>query len=162
MRKTRGVRPLIVVNATLGFGRFWWVMGSHGSIMSRACHGLRGLSKRKLMVCGMWIRMRGKTESGRTSRKPEWQQTSEVGEEVCVSNCSDLWREGKGGGKGQVLSNWVHGISWKGSEKHCKSKWPSGSPIKAAAYITQASGFPSICWGSLRERVWESGTLTSV
>lgn len=45
----------------------------------------------------------GKTGGGKTSRKPDWQQMFEVGEEVRVSNCSDLWQEDKGGGKGQVL-----------------------------------------------------------
>lgn len=62
MRKISEVRPLTAVNGTLGFGRFGWVIGSHGSIMSRTCHVLREFGKRKLMVYSMWIRMREKLE----------------------------------------------------------------------------------------------------
>lgn len=53
MRKIRGVRPLTAVNSTLGFGSFWWLIGSHGSNMSRTYHVLRGFKKRKLMAYRM-------------------------------------------------------------------------------------------------------------
>lgn len=77
--------------------------GSHGSLLSRKCHALRGFRKGKLIVDSAWVRMREKLEMARPGRKPEWQQASEVGEGMCVSNCSGWWHEGKGGDKGQVL-----------------------------------------------------------
>lgn len=71
--------------------------------MSRKCRVLRRFRKRKIIVCSAWIKMRKKLEVARQDRKPEWQQTSEIGEQMCVNNYSYLWEEGKGRGKGQVL-----------------------------------------------------------
>lgn len=109
MRKMREVRPLRAANATQN-RKFWWVTGSHSSIRNRKCHVLRAFRKRKLIVYNAWTRIGEKLEVTRQGRKPEWQQISEVGEEICVSNCADLWQERKGGGKGQVLG-WATGLT---------------------------------------------------
>lgn len=45
----------------------------------------------------------GKNGVGKTSRRPEWQQTLKQVKGCTSSAYWDLWQEGKGGSKGQVL-----------------------------------------------------------
>lgn len=94
MRKISGVRPLPAVDGTLGFGRFWWGIGSHGDIMSRTCRILRGFGKSKLMVYSAWIKMREKLEVARQGGSQRGSKRLKR-VEVCVSNCSDLSQKGK-------------------------------------------------------------------
>lgn len=86
-------------------------------------------------------------------RRPKWQQISEVDEEMCVSNYSDLQQQCKEGGKGQVLG-WVTGLMGSPERALRNSAHESGyqeALSKAAAYMTQTSDFRSVCWGECTE-----------
>lgn len=148
-------------SSTLRARRFWWVIGSHGSIRSRKCHVPGELEREKLIVYWVWIQ-----------RRKTWRWQVKVGSQsgsksLCVSNCSDLWQEGKGSSNGQAL-RWVTGLlgPLKGSEKRCKWKWPPGNLIQGSCLHDSNIWFSKCLlgghWGNLREghesKNWRRGS----